>query len=89
VDAAFRQAERNLSERLLSPPPLFYPEMRGVQRDPRFWPLAASYGLVDYWLTSGRWPDFCFEPDLPFDCREKAEAAREELKAADPQARSP
>lgn len=28
----------------------------------------------DYWRKSGKWPDFCFRPDLPYDC--KAEAAR-------------
>lgn len=26
------------------------------------------------WLKSGEWPDFCFEPDLPYNC--KAEAAK-------------
>jgi hypothetical protein len=30
--------------------------------------------LLDYWRASGKWPDFCFEPDLPYDC--KAEAAK-------------
>ncbi len=52
----------------------YYPEMRAFRRDPRFWPLAARMGLTDYWTKSGHWPDFCAEPDLPFDCRKAAAA---------------
>ncbi len=36
--------------------------------------LAARIGLVDYWRSTGEWPDFCFDPRLPYDC--KAEAAK-------------
>jgi len=28
----------------------------------------------DYWRKSGKWPDFCFDPKLPYDC--KVEAAK-------------
>ncbi|MGZ6019121.1 MAG: hypothetical protein ACXWKO_10660, partial [Phenylobacterium sp.] len=59
----------------LSPLILYYPEMKAVRRDPRFWPLATRLGLTDYWLKSGHWPDFCHEPDLPYDCRRMARAA--------------
>jgi hypothetical protein len=52
---------------------LYYPEMKAVRADPRFWPLAKSLGLTDYWLASGHWPDFCAEPG--FDCRRAALAA--------------
>jgi TolB-like protein len=52
---------------------LYYPEMKAVRADPRFWPLAKSLGLTDYWLASGHWPDFCAEPGL--DCRKAALAA--------------
>ena len=55
---------------------LYYPEMKALRRDPRFWPLAARFGLSDYWIKSGRWPDFCMEPDLPFDCRKAAMASK-------------
>jgi len=48
---------------------LYYPEMKAFRRDPRFMPLAKRLGLVDYWVKSNRWPDFCAEPDLPYDCR--------------------
>ena len=50
------------------------PEFREFRRDLGFWPLAAKTGLVDYWLDTDQWPDFCFEPDLPFDCRQHAAA---------------
>jgi tetratricopeptide (TPR) repeat protein len=41
----------------------------GMWRDPRFMPLAAKLGLVDFWRRSGKWPDFCDAPDRPYDCR--------------------
>jgi DNA-binding winged helix-turn-helix (wHTH) protein/tetratricopeptide (TPR) repeat protein len=54
--------------------PLFRPMMHQVWRDPRFIKAMARLGLVAYWAESGRWPDFCFDPQLPYDC--KKEAAR-------------
>lgn len=74
IDGAYRetdQAKRRGASVLMA---FYYPEMRAFRADPRFMPLAARYGLVDYWTRSGHWPDFCGEPDLPFDCA--TEAAR-------------
>jgi hypothetical protein len=34
--------------------------------------LAAKAGYVRYWQKRNRWPDFCSDPDLPFDCRKEA-----------------
>jgi hypothetical protein len=68
--AALQQARRAVPEIF------YYPEMKAVRADPRFWPLAKSLGLTDYWLKSGHWPDFCAEPGLPYDCRKMAAAAR-------------
>jgi DNA-binding winged helix-turn-helix (wHTH) protein len=48
---------------------LFYPEMKSFRRDPRFWTLVERLGLLNHWRTTNQWPDFCAEPDLPFDCR--------------------
>ncbi|WP_293361769.1 winged helix-turn-helix domain-containing protein [Phenylobacterium sp.] len=48
---------------------LFYPEMRAFRADPRFPPLARRLGLTAAWVETGRWPDFCAEADLPYDCR--------------------
>jgi hypothetical protein len=47
-----------------------------MRRDPRFMPLAAQVGLVDYWEKTGKWPDFCAEPDLPYDGRKRAGALK-------------
>jgi tetratricopeptide (TPR) repeat protein len=53
---------------------LFRPAMREVWRDPRSIAAAAHLGLLKYWKSSGRWPDFCDDPTLPYKCR--AEAAK-------------
>jgi len=53
---------------------LFYPLTAPIRRDPRFMQLAARLGLVDYWRSSGKWPDFCADPALPYNCQ--AEAAK-------------
>lgn len=51
---------------------LFSPYTAALRRDPRFMTLAARFGLVDYWRSTGHWPDFCSEPGLPYDCRQVA-----------------
>ena len=51
---------------------LFRPHMRSIRADPRFIALAAKLGLVAYWEKSGVWPDFCHEPQLPYDCQKEA-----------------
>jgi hypothetical protein len=53
---------------------LFRPTMRKFRSDPRFIRVADHLGLLKHWRASGKWPDFCFEPDLGYDC--KAEAAK-------------
>lgn len=53
---------------------LFRPPLRNFRKDPRFMRIVDRLGLVDYWRTTGQWPDFCFDPDLPYDC--KVEAAK-------------
>ncbi len=53
---------------------LFRPTMRNFRDHPRFMRVADHLGLLAHWRSSGKWPDFCFEPDLRYDCR--AEAAK-------------
>ena len=53
---------------------LFRPPFHEFRKNRQFIALAARFGLVDYWQKTGVWPDFCREPDLPYDC--KAEAAK-------------
>ena len=48
---------------------LFRPTLAAFRRDPRFMTVINRAGLVDYWRSSGKWPDFCFEPDFPYDCK--------------------
>ena len=52
----------------------FRPELHEFRKEPRFMVIMKQAGLLDYWRTSGKWPDFCFETDMPYDC--KAEAAK-------------
>jgi tetratricopeptide (TPR) repeat protein len=51
---------------------LFRPHMRSIRADPRFIALSAKLGLLQYWEKTGAWPDFCREPQLPYDCRVEA-----------------
>jgi len=53
--------------------------MAPFRADPRFMPLAYRQGLVDLWIKTGKWPDFCVDKTAPYDC--EAEARR--LMAAD------
>lgn len=78
VDEAFALAQRAAQDAMSSPAFLFMPATEGMRRDRRFMPLAAKFGLVRYWRSSGKWPDFCSNPGLPYDC--KAEAAMAQLR---------
>lgn len=51
---------------------LFAPAASEVRRDPRFFDAMARVGMVARWRKSDRWPDFCRDPGLPYDCRSKA-----------------
>jgi TolB-like protein len=72
-----------LAKRYIPGPPLsgatttflFNPLTTSLRSDPRFMALSARLGLVDYWLASGNWPDFCSEPNLPYTCQKEARAA--------------
>ena len=69
VDGAYAEAANPTVVNQRSTIFLFYPEMKAFRADPRFMPFAARLGLVDYWRNTGHWPDFCSEPDLPYDCK--------------------
>jgi len=51
---------------------LFRPQMRPIRHDRRFMILMHRAGLLRYWQSSGAWPDFCADRDLPYDCRAEA-----------------
>jgi Flp pilus assembly protein TadD len=50
----------------------FRPTTRALWRDPRSLRFARRIGLLQYWTSSGKWPDFCSEPHFPYDCRTEA-----------------
>jgi TolB-like protein/Tfp pilus assembly protein PilF len=86
IDGAFRIADQAFTPEALAQPAIFFfngnhgigflwgPATLAMRRDIRFMALANRLGLVDYWRTTGHWPDYCSEPGLPYDC--KAEAAK-------------
>ena len=51
---------------------LFRPTLKNFRQQPRFLAATKRFGLLDYWRKSGKWPDFCSDPDLPYDCKEEA-----------------
>ncbi len=48
---------------------LFRPSLHEFRSNPAVFELFELNGLLEYWQSSGEWPDFCEEPDLPYDCR--------------------
>ena len=80
VDAALRAIEARLESMKSAGPfaggwvSLFTPQMRSVRVDPRFMVLAARLGLIDYWIETNQWPDFCSTEQLRYDCAEAARA---------------
>lgn len=75
LDGAYREFAARFAGKRRPAMFLFHPELKAFRADPRFMPLARDLGLVEYWSRSGRWPDFCAEPDLPYDCRRAASSA--------------
>ena len=68
TDAAFAAAARSAPAEALDTEVLFRPPADSMRRDPRFMPLVAKLGLVDFWRRTGKWPDFCEAQDRPYDC---------------------
>lgn len=74
LDGAFAFAETLLRTDSYIVTALFAPAAEPLRADRRFMPLMRDWGLLQYWAASGRWPDFCADPELPYRC--EAEAAR-------------
>jgi TolB-like protein len=53
---------------------LFQVGMPELRNDPRFVPLCARLGLVEFWMATGKWPDCADE--VPYDFRAECEKAR-------------
>ena len=54
---------------------LFTTAFAPLRADPRFMTLAARLGLVAIWMGTDRWPDFCGDASLGYDCRVEAKRA--------------
>jgi hypothetical protein len=74
VDGAIEVMEPVLDMPDFGPFPFFLPPWATLRRDPRFMAMLARTGVIEYWRETGKWADFCDEPDLPYNC--EAEAAR-------------
>ena len=48
---------------------LFPANLSALRRHPKIPLLFSKWGLFEYWRSIDRWPDFCYEPGLPFDCK--------------------
>jgi hypothetical protein len=84
-DDAYRRLEQN--RRLTrfgdaaTTPPLVYvwdkhfwdATFAEFRRDPRFLLIFEPGGVVDRWRATDRWPDFCSEPNLPYNCKAEVE----------------
>ena len=51
---------------------MFRPKVEDFWKDPRALLIARRTGLLQFWQTSGKWPDFCLNRDLPYDCKKEA-----------------
>lgn len=51
---------------------LFSPDAAGLRTDPAFFRKMADLGLVSWWVAHNKWPDFCAEPGLKYDCADEA-----------------
>ncbi|HEV2530287.1 TIR domain-containing protein [Phenylobacterium sp.] len=56
---------------------LFQAPYKALRDDPRFPTICARLGLVDYWMTSGAWPDCATE--VPYDFKAACERAAAEV----------
>jgi tetratricopeptide (TPR) repeat protein len=72
IERAFTILEDAPSDSFGNYTTLFWPEAAPLRRDPRFFRLMHRLGLVKVWQERGKWPDFCSEPGLTYDCAAQA-----------------
>jgi tetratricopeptide (TPR) repeat protein len=72
ADDAFDIAQHYSPDFDQDPEFLFSPLTAILRNDPRFMALAAKFGLPAYWRRTRKWPDFCSEPKLSYDCAAQA-----------------
>ena len=85
VDEAYRLADEarlgpaGTSDDIMGPDAyrtsiMFQATMPELRNDPRFVPLCARLGLVEFWTKTGKWPDCADE--LPYDFKAECDKAR-------------
>lgn len=80
-DAAFDLARERISlDDMFFRTVLLKPAFRSGRHDPKVMELFEATTQLDYWLQTSNWPDFCAEPELPYDCEEVARQFRENLQ---------
>jgi hypothetical protein len=47
---------------------LLRPAFTKAREDPGIMEYFAKTGQLDYWLQTQTWPDYCKDPELPYDC---------------------
>ena len=72
TDDAFVVANRYTPGEVINSGFLFFTLTAPLRKDPRFMQLAAHLGMVDYWRSSGHWPDFCADSTLRYNCQTEA-----------------
>lgn len=83
TDAAFDMILQRLAvDDIFMRGALFRRAYREVRADPRVMAWFDEGTQLNYWLESGRWPDFCSDPALPYDCREEAVRFRDADRGA-------
>ena len=55
---------------------LFWPDAAGLRAEPAFFRKMFDLGLLNWWLARRKWPDFCSEPGLKYDCATEARRLR-------------
>lgn len=73
--------EKELLDIVLRAPPaqltnlpdvIFRPALVDFWNDPGSLLVAKRIGLLQFWQQSGKWPDFCDQHNLPYDCKKEA-----------------
>lgn len=72
MDEALKLLNHPKAERFVDTATLFRSEFKDLRSDKRFMGVAAQYGLVRYWKSTGNWPDFCRDSGLTYDCTVEA-----------------
>ena len=86
IDAVFAELDRDTAQyanpaNVWNRQSLFETFMTPVHEDPRFVEFLSEIGLVDYWLATSEWPDFCSEKDYLYNCRELTKLAKQQIEA--------